>query len=217
MNSRHSSSGPRRRRRGGSSRSSSSRPSRSSDNFKVTREPRKPAGLWDKVKAFFGLAPQQPAQPSSNGHERPERRERPRNESRESRPPREPREARAPREPHKPENIEVTTPRLYIGNLSYDAGESDLFELFSGVGTVANVEIISNKHTQRSKGFGFVQMNSISEAKRAVEELHDKDYMGRKLVVSGAKLPPDRSIGRDPEESDMSADESAPEEPASQI
>lgn len=205
MNSRHSSSGPRRRRRGGSSRSSSSRPSRSSDNFKVTREPRKPAGLWDKVKAFFGLAPQ-PAKPSSNGHERHERREHPRDEFRESRPPREPREARAPREAHKPENIEVTTPRLYIGNLSYDAGESDLSELFSGVGTVANVEIISNKHTQRSKGFGFVQMNSISEAKRAVEELHDKDYMGRKLVVSGAKLPPDRSIGRDPEEDTPSED-----------
>lgn len=208
MNSSHSSSGPRRRRRGGRARTSSSRPSRSSDNFKVTREPRKPAGLWAKIKAFFGLAPE-PAKASSNGYER---RERTRDEShesrdsyeprepRESRPPREPREARAPRESRKPENIEVTTPRLYIGNLSYDAVESDLLELFSGVGTVANVEVISNKHTQRSKGFGFVQMNSISEAKRAVEELHDKDYLGRKLVVSGAKLPPDRSIGRDREE-----------------
>jgi len=113
---------------------------------------------------------------------------------REARPPREP---RAPRESRKPEAIEVTSPRLYVGNLSYDASESDLFELFSGVGTVANVEIITNKHTQRSKGFGFVQMNSVSEAKRAVDELHDKDYMGRKLVVSGAKLPPDRAIGRD--------------------
>jgi RNA recognition motif-containing protein len=214
MNSSHSSSGPRRRRRGGRARTSSSRPSRSSDNFKVTREPRKPAGLWDKIKAFFGLAPQ-PAKASSNGYER---RERPRDESRESResrPPREPREARAPRESRKPENIEVTTPRLYIGNLSYDAAESDLFELFSGVGTVANVEVIANKHTQRSKGFGFVQMNSVSEAKRAVEELHDKDYMGRKLVVSGAKLPPDRSIGRDRED-DAPSDDRA-EEPASQV
>ena len=202
MNSRHSNSDPRRRRRGGRSRSSSSssRPPRSADHFKVTREPRKPAGLWDKIKAFFGLAPQ-PAKSSSTGSAR---RERTRDESRESRPPREPREQRAPREPRKPEAIEVTTPRLYIGNLSYDAAESDLFELFSGVGTVANVEIISNKHTQRSKGFGFVQMNSISEAKRAVDELHDKEYMGRKLVVSGAKLPPDRAIGR--EESSTSED-----------
>jgi hypothetical protein len=204
MNSRQS--GPRRRRRGGRSRgsSSSARPSRSGDHYKVTREPRKPAGFWDKVKAFFGLAPH-PAAPSANGPAR-----------RESRPAREPREPRAPREPRKPEAIEVTTPRLYIGNLSYDAAESDLFELFSGVGTVANVEIITNKHTQRSKGFGFVQMNSISEAKRAVDELHDKDYMGRKLVVSGAKLPPDRAIGRDREE-DSAPSEDNNEEPASQV
>ena len=180
MNSRHSGQ---RRRRSGRNRQSSS--PRSGDTFHVRREPRKPAGLWDKIKAFFGLAPQSAAKPtaSANGHER---RERTRDEiraPRESRPPREP---RAPRESRKPESIEVTTPRLYVGNLSYDAGESDLFELFSGVGTVANVEIVTNKHTQRSKGFGFVQMNAISEAKRAVDELHDKEYMGRKLVVSGA-------------------------------
>ena len=209
MNSRQS--GPRRRRRGGRSRgsSSSSRSPRSGDHFKVTREPRKPAGFWDKVKAFFGLAPE-PAKTSANGSAR---RERLRDEAR---PPREPREPRAPREPRKPEAIEVTTPRLYVGNLSYDAAESDLFELFSGVGTVANVEIISNKHTQRSKGFGFVQMNSVSEAKRAVDELHDKDYMGRKLVVSGAKLPPDRAIGRDREE-DSAPSEDRAEEPAPQV
>jgi RNA recognition motif-containing protein len=220
MNSSHSDSGPRRRSRGGRSRSSSSRPPRSGDNFKITREPRKPAGLWDKIKAFFGLAPQ-PAKPSTNGFERSERPER-RERSRESRPPREPREdrenreTRAPRESRKPENIEVTTPRLYIGNLSYDAAESDLLELFSGVGTVAHVEVISNKHTQRSKGFGFIQMNSVSEAKRAVEELHDKEYLGRKLVVSGAKLPPDRAIGRDRDEDAPSA-ESASEEPTAQV
>lgn len=210
MNSRHSN--PRRRRRGGRSRgsSSSSRP-RSGDHYRVTREPRKPAGLWDKIKAFFGLAPQT-AQSSANGSAR---RERPRDEAREARPPREPREPRAPREPRKPEAVEVTTPRLYIGNLSYDAAESDLFELFSGVGTVANVEIITNKHTQRSKGFGFVQMNSVTEAKRAVDELHDKEYMGRKLVVSGAKLPPDRAIGRDREE-DSAPSEDRAEEPAPQ-
>ena len=205
-------SGPRRRRRGGRSRGSSpSSHPRSSDHYKVTREPRKPAGFWDKVKAFFGLAPE-PAKTSANGSAR---RERPRDEQREARPSREtrePREPRAPRESRKPEAIEVTTPRLYIGNLSYDAAESDLFELFSGVGTVANVEIITNQHTQRSKGFGFVQMTSVSEAKRAVDELHDKDYMGRKLVVSGAKLPPDRAIGRE----ESSASEDHAEETTSQ-
>lgn len=204
MNSRQS--GPRRRRRGGRSRSSSSSRPRSGGHYKVTREPRKPAGFWDKIKAFFGLAPQ-PAAPSANGSAR---RERIGDASRPAR------EQRAPREPRKPETIEVTTPRLYVGNLSYDAAESDLLELFSGVGTVANVEIITNKHTQRSKGFGFVQMNSVSEAKRAVDELHDKDYMGRKLVVSGAKLPPDRAIGRDREEASEPSEDRA-EEPASQV
>ncbi|MFZ4484719.1 MAG: RNA recognition motif domain-containing protein [Chthoniobacterales bacterium] len=198
MQQRHSSSGSR-RPRGGRSRSSSH--PRSSDTYPVTREPRKPAGLWDKVKALFGLTPK-PSAPSTNGHRQP-REDRPRRDD--ARETREPREARAPRERtprevRKPEAVEVTTPRLYVGNLSYDAAESDLHELFSGVGTVAHVEVIANKHTQRSKGFGFVQMNGIAEAKRAVDELHDKEYMGRKLVVSGAKLPPDRSIGRDSEE-----------------
>lgn len=194
MNSSHSGQ---RRRRGGRDRRSS-RP-RTGDTFHVRREPRKPQSLWDKVKAFFGLAPQ-PAKPSANGSARRERTSDESRAPREDRPARERREPRAPREPRKPEVVEVTTPRLYIGNLSYDAAESDLFELFSGVGTVANVEIVTNKHTQRSKGFGFVQMNAISEAKRAVEELHDKEYMGRKLVVSGAKLPADRAIGSDREE-----------------
>jgi RNA recognition motif-containing protein len=87
----------------------------------------------------------------------------------------------------RPESVEVTTPRLYVGNLSFDASESDLFELFNGVGQVQNAEVVTYKHNQRSKGFAFVQMQSVEEAKRAVEELHDKEFLGRKLVVSGAK------------------------------
>ena len=87
----------------------------------------------------------------------------------------------------KPEAVEVTTPRLYVGNLSFDATESDLFELFNGVGAVQNAEVVTYRHNQRSKGFAFVQMLTVVEAKRAVEELHDKEFLGRKLVVSGAK------------------------------
>ena len=60
-------------------------------------------------------------------------------------------------------------------------------ELFNGVGQVASAEVVSHKQTQRSKGFAFVQMQTVDEAKRAVTELHDKEFMGRKLVVSGAK------------------------------
>jgi RNA recognition motif-containing protein len=87
----------------------------------------------------------------------------------------------------KPEAVEVTSPRLYVGNLSFDATESDLSELFNGVGQVVAAEVVSHKQTQRSKGFAFVQMQTTEEAKRAVLELHDKEFLGRKLVVSGAK------------------------------
>jgi RNA recognition motif-containing protein len=121
--------------------------------------------LWDLVTGGSKLAarPPQPQYERSNG-------------SQPSRPP-----------SRKPEAVEVTTPRLYVGNLSFDATESDLFELFNGVGAVQNAEVVTYKHNQRSKGFAFVQMNTVEEAKRAVDELHDKEFLGRKLVVSGAK------------------------------
>jgi RNA recognition motif-containing protein len=95
-----------------------------------------------------------------------------------------------------PEVVEVTSPRLYVGNLSFNAAESDLFDLFNGVGSVQNVEIVVNRHNMRSKGFAFVQMQSVDEAKRAVTELHDKEFMGRKLVVSGAKALDERRSER---------------------
>jgi RNA recognition motif-containing protein len=97
------------------------------------------------------------------------------------------RERERERPARKPESVEVTTPRLYVGNLSFDASESDLFELFAGVGVVQNAEVVTYRHNQRSKGFAFVQMQTVDEAKRAVAELHDKEFLGRKLVVSGAK------------------------------
>lgn len=83
-------------------------------------------------------------------------------------------------------NFPVETARLYLGNLSYEADESALEDLFKGVGTVRNVEIVYNRHTHRSKGFGFLEMQNVDEAKRAVEVLHDQPFMGRKLIVNGA-------------------------------
>jgi RNA recognition motif-containing protein len=74
-----------------------------------------------------------------------------------------------------------------VGNLSYDATESDLVELFNGVGQVRNAEIVTYNDTYRSKGFGFVTMQTVDEALRAVETLHDKHFMGRKLVVNGSR------------------------------
>jgi len=122
--------------------------------------------FWQRIAAFFGGGQQtrRPVQASPNGaHQQQQRTAR------------------------KPEPIEVTSPRLYVGNLSFDATESDLFDLFNGVGHVQNAEVVSYRHNQRSKGFAFVQMQTVDEAKRAVEELHDKEFLGRKLVVSGAK------------------------------
>ena len=92
-----------------------------------------------------------------------------------------------PRSSRKPESVDVTSPKLYVGNLSFDATESDLSDLFNGVGQVKLAEVVSHKATQKSKGFAFITMQTVEEAKRAVEVLHDKEFMGRKLVVSGAK------------------------------
>lgn len=127
--------------------------------------------------------------------------------------PRAERSERPPRTPRPPQPpAEVTTERLYVGNLSYDATESDLFELFNGVGQVKNCEVVVNNRTQRSKGFAFVTMASVEQAKRAVEELNGKEFMGRQLQVNGAKPPaPDR--GGDRRES-RPQDEPADEEEA---
>ena len=130
-----------------------------------------------------GSAPTRRTQPARDGARNYDRDES-RGESRESGATE---RAERPRTPRKVESVEVTTPRLYVGNLSFDATESDLFELFNGVGQVQNAEVVTYKHNQRSKGFAFVQMLTVEEAQRAVTELHDKDFLGRKLLVSGAK------------------------------
>jgi RNA recognition motif-containing protein len=138
-------------------------------------ESRAPAkkSFWQKIAGFFG---------SDDTTARPATTAQPRNAAIQAR-----NGSQQNRGARKPESVEVTTPRLYVGNLSFDATESDLFELFNGVGQVQNAEVVSYKHNQRSKGFAFVQMQTIEEARRAVSELHDKEFLGRKLVVSGAK------------------------------
>ncbi len=82
---------------------------------------------------------------------------------------------------------EVDSNRLYLGNLSYDASEYEIEDLFKGVGTVRKVEIVYNRNTHKSKGYGFLEMSSIEEARRAVEVLHDQPFMGRKMIVTAAK------------------------------
>jgi RNA recognition motif. (a.k.a. RRM, RBD, or RNP domain) len=82
---------------------------------------------------------------------------------------------------------EVTTPRLYVGNLDFAATEGELEDLFRGVGLVSSTEVVINSRTQQSKGFAFVEMGSVEEAKRAVAVLDNQDFMGRKLIVGGAR------------------------------
>jgi RNA recognition motif-containing protein len=149
------------------------------------KTPQKQQTFWQKVVSFFaggenGATPRTNAQPARNGSS-------PLSPQREQQP-------QQPRPQRKPEQIEVTSPRLYVGNLSFDATESDLFELFNGVGHVQNAEVVTYRHNQRSKGFAFVQMQTVDEAKRAVAELHDKEFLGRKLVVSGAKSSEQHSV-----------------------
>lgn len=145
--------------------------------------PQKQQTFWQKIVSFFAggengaSARTRTPQPARNGSS-----------------PATQREPQEPRPQRKPEQLEVTSPRLYVGNLSFDATESDLFELFNGVGQVQNAEIVTYKHNQRSKGFAFVQMQSTEEARRAVAELHDKEFLGRKLVVSGAKSTEHHSV-----------------------
>ena len=82
---------------------------------------------------------------------------------------------------------EVTTPRLYVGNLSFEMSESDLFELFSQVGGVRNTEVVRDKETHTSKGFGFVEMESIDVAKAAADKFNGFELEGRALKVNGSK------------------------------
>lgn len=84
---------------------------------------------------------------------------------------------------------EVNTPRLYIGNLSYQAAESDLFDLFSQVGAVKNVEIVRDNGGQ-SKGFGFAEMQTLETAQAVAQKFHAQDFMGRPMIVNGAKPSP---------------------------
>jgi RNA recognition motif-containing protein len=109
---------------------------------------------------------------------------------------------------------EIVSPKLYVGNLSYDAAESDLFDLFSKVGAVKNVEVAMDRHANRSKGFGFVEMETLETAKEAAAKLNRTDFMGRQIVVSGAKVdkrpsPSSRETEGSHETADPSPDASA--------
>lgn len=77
--------------------------------------------------------------------------------------------------------------KLYVGNLSYSVSSSDLEQLFGAHGTVQSAQVISDRDTGRSKGFGFVEMGSDDEAKAAISALNGQQHEGRALTVNEAK------------------------------
>ena len=76
---------------------------------------------------------------------------------------------------------------IYIGNLSYQASEEDLRELFGEFGQIENVKIITDRETGRSKGFGFIEMQNDAEAEESIEELNGVMFQNRELVVNKAR------------------------------
>ncbi len=84
---------------------------------------------------------------------------------------------------------------IYVGNLSKEVTESDLKELFGQYGVLSSTKVISDMFTQDSKGFGFVEMQSKSEAEQAIKELNGKELKGKKIIVNEARPKTDRKKG----------------------
>jgi len=85
--------------------------------------------------------------------------------------------------------------KLYIGNLSYSVAADDLNQLFAPYGTVVSAQVINDRETGRSKGFGFVEMGSDQEAQAAIAALNGKSTDGRNLIVNEARPQENRAGG----------------------
>ena len=85
--------------------------------------------------------------------------------------------------------------KLYVGNLSYDVTNSSLEEMFTPFGDVRSAQVIQDRDTGRSKGFGFVEMSDDNAARQAIQELNEKDHGGRPLTVNEARPREDRGGG----------------------
>jgi RNA recognition motif-containing protein len=87
--------------------------------------------------------------------------------------------------------------RLFVGNIPYNTTENDLQDHFSQAGAVVSVNILQDRTTGRSRGFGFVEMNSQDEADKAITLLNKKDFQGRPLTVDSARPREDRGPRQD--------------------
>jgi len=85
--------------------------------------------------------------------------------------------------------------RLYVGNLDYGVTDSDLEQMFAAHGTVESAQVVMDRDTGRSKGFGFVEMGTDAEAQAAIAALHGAEFGGRTLTVNEARPKPEGGGG----------------------
>lgn len=85
--------------------------------------------------------------------------------------------------------------RLYVGNLNYNIDKNDLEQMFAAYGTVTSAQVITDRDTGRSKGFGFVEMGTDEEAQAAINALNGKSHSGRNLTVNEARPQEGRGGG----------------------
>lgn len=85
--------------------------------------------------------------------------------------------------------------KLYVGNLSFRVTSDDLQEYFGAAGTVESANVVMDRDTGRSRGFGFVEMASEDEANNAIAQFNGQEYEGRNLVVNEARPREDRGFG----------------------
>ena len=83
--------------------------------------------------------------------------------------------------------------KLYVGSLAYSIDDDKLKEIFADAGTVASAQVIVDRDSKQSKGFGFVEMSSEAEAKEAIKTINGKEVDGRALMVNEARPKEDRS------------------------
>ena len=89
----------------------------------------------------------------------------------------------------------IVSMRLYVGNLRYNTTSQSLEEMFAEFGQVKSAQVVQDRDTGRSKGFGFVEMNDAGQAKAAIEALNSKEVDGRSLTVNEARPREERSFG----------------------
>jgi RNA recognition motif-containing protein len=89
--------------------------------------------------------------------------------------------------------------KLYVGNLDYGVTDEQLGEHFAQAGKVTSATVITDRYSGRSKGFGFVEMSSEEEAKKAIEMLNGNDFGGRKIIVNEARPKQPRDFHSRPE------------------